>query len=183
MLKVTIKIITWSYPIIFLLTKHIPYHSFLSFVIILLSILNIVVCIKSKTLNHNIVIPVIFFIIAIITFFSPLEVIYKSIPFILSIYFFLLFFFSNFTDKTLIEQFATMFNKKCNYDLKCYLKKLNWAWTCVLLLNTLLNYIVLFMPLKYWVIYTTFFSYILLGTFFLIEYVFRKVLWRRRYIN
>lgn len=72
----------------------------------------------------------------------------------------------------------TKYAEKMHYDLdepaKKYTAKATLAWAIFMGYNTLISLITVFMPVKIWVIYNGFISYILIGLMMIGEYITRK---------
>jgi uncharacterized membrane protein len=55
-----------------------------------------------------------------------------------------------------------------------YTKNATLAWAIFMACNTIISFITLFLPMKIWVLYNGFISYILIGVMMISEYITRK---------
>ncbi len=179
-MKKFVNFFTFIYPFIIFITKDLPLYS-ISLILIFLALANIYLIIKNNISKKELMIPSLFIIVGICSLAMQSSFYLRIVPMILSFYFFLIFFKSNFNEKTLIEYFASL-KKQEGFSTQeiIYLKKLNWIWTYFLLLNLILQIIVLFMPLYIWTIYTNVVFYILIGSLFSIEFLYRKLVFEKR---
>lgn len=120
-----------------------------------------------------------FFIIALF-YFTGLRAL-KIYPVVVNFLFFIIFFSSLFADETVIQKFAKI-NEGwiLTEKIKNYTKKLTYLWCIFLFFQLLISIITCFLDDKIWIIYNGFISYILLGSFFTIEYTIRIILKRKK---
>ncbi len=99
----------------------------------------------------------------------------KWYPVVVNFCIFLLFFSSLFDKETIIQKFARISEgcKELHPKTKTYTKNLTYIWCVYLLLQFFVSLATVFMTDKIWMIFNGCVSYILLGLFFAIEYVFR----------
>ncbi len=108
-------------------------------------------------------------------YFSKIELL-KLYPILANLFIFLIFFVSIFQKETIIQKIA----KKCeggeldSFTLT-YTRNLTYVWCVFLAINVLLAIITAFMSDKIWMLYNGCISYILLGIFFLVEYIIRVI--------
>ena len=99
----------------------------------------------------------------------------KLYPVVMNFCIFCVFFSSLFDKETIIQKFARMSEGggELHPKIKTYTKNLTYIWCVYLFFQFLFSFATLFMSDRVWVIFNGCVSYILLGTFFAIEYVFR----------
>ena len=126
------------------------------------------------------ILPFIFTLIIILLFhFSRLELL-KLYPILANFFIFMLFFVSLFKEETIIQKIARKCEKKeLDSFTREYTKNLTVVWTVFLGINVFLAIVTAFMSDKIWMIYNGFVSYVLLGMFFLVEYIVRIILRKR----
>lgn len=84
------------------------------------------------------------------------------------------FFYSFRNELCLIEKLARKTGDIPPPEARRYLRCLNALWGALLLINALVSaYTAAYMSLSHWTFYNGFLSYILLATFFCLEYIFR----------
>ena len=88
---------------------------------------------------------------------------------------FLVFFMSSFSKETVIQKFARISEGggELHPKTKTYTKNLTYIWCIYLLIQFFASVATLFLSDKIWMIFNGCVSYILLGLFFAIEYIFR----------
>lgn len=176
-MKLFTNLFTLLYPIIFFTARDLPSY-LISILLLSVAIINLYIVIKLKFTKTDIFVPIIFLFVGVFSFFIHSNIIFRMIPAVISFYFLSLFAKSNFSDTTLIEHFASIRHKEVfNTQTILYFKKLNWIWTWFLSINLLIQIIVIFMPLYIWVLYTSVISYLLMGTLFIVEFIYRKLIW------
>jgi uncharacterized membrane protein len=95
-------------------------------------------------------------------------------PVIASISIACVFFVSLNDTQPLLEKFAERMGEVINKHAQHYLYWLTFAWGILLVINGIIAaYTAFYLTLKQWALYNGFISYILLGSFFLIELIFR----------
>lgn len=104
----------------------------------------------------------------------------KIYPVIVNFSFFLIFFASLFAQKTVIQKIAELQEGVLNNNVKIYTQNLTYLWCIFLFIQFLISMLTLFLDDKIWMIYNGFVSYILLGSFFAIEYMVRIILKRKK---
>lgn len=104
----------------------------------------------------------------------------KIYPVIVNFSFFLIFFISLFAQKTVIQKIAELQEGVLNNSVKIYTRNLTYLWCIFLFIQFLISMLTLFLDDKIWMIYNGFVSYILLGSFFAIEYMVRIILKRKK---
>ena len=104
----------------------------------------------------------------------------KIYPVIVNFSFFLIFFISLFAQKTVIQKIAELQEGVLNNSVKIYTRNLTYLWCIFLFIQFLISILTLFLDDKIWMIYNGFVSYILLGSFFAIEYMVRIILKRKK---
>jgi uncharacterized membrane protein len=88
--------------------------------------------------------------------------------------FFLVFFISLFTPRSLVERIVRAGKGELDPDGVRYTYCVTWAWSGVLLANTLIAlYTALYASLATWTLYNGLLSYLLIGTAFVVEYLIR----------
>lgn len=99
----------------------------------------------------------------------------KLYPVVVNFCIFFIFFSSLFDKETIIQKFARVSEGggELHPKIKTYTKNLTYIWCVYLLFQFLFSFATLFMSDRVWVIFNGCVSYILLGLFFAIEYVFR----------
>ncbi|MGA9852072.1 MAG: hypothetical protein WBR15_04000 [Gammaproteobacteria bacterium] len=89
--------------------------------------------------------------------------------------FFLVFFISLFTSRPLVERIARASGAELGPDAILYTRRVTWAWSGVLLVNTLIAlYTTLYASMAVWTLYNGLLSYFLIGAVFLVEYLIRR---------
>lgn len=118
-----------------------------------------------------------FVIIAVfhLTRFSGL----KLYPVVVNFAIFWLFFSSLFADETIIQKFARLSEGQLHPKVQTYTKNLTYIWCVYLLFQFVFSFATIFMSDKVWMIFNGCISYVLLGVFFAVEYVFRMFFKRR----
>ena len=129
------------------------------------------------------ILPFIFTLIIILLFhFSRLELL-KLYPVLANFFIFMIFFVSLFKNETIIQKIARKCEKKeLDNFTKKYTRNLTVVWTVFLGINVFLAIITAFMSDKIWMIYNGFISYFLIGLIFIVEYIIRTILKRKKLI-
>lgn len=104
----------------------------------------------------------------------------KFYPVLANFSVFLLFFISYFQKETVIQKIAKSIEGELDDYTKKYTKNLTLCWAIFTFFNFMISLFTVFLPEKIWAIYNGFVSYILIGSFFAIEYVVRIIL-REKY--
>lgn len=124
--------------------------------------------------------PLFFTFLIIFLFYVTHVFVFKLYPVVMNFTIFTVFFSSIFTKETIIQKFAKMFDGELSDFAKNYTRKLTYVWAVFLFINFSISLATIFMPDKIWMIYNGCISYILVGTFFVIEYIIRVIL-RKKY--
>lgn len=119
------------------------------------------------------VLPLIFTICLLVLFYFKRYVVIKFYPPLMNFFFFLVFFVSLFTEKTVIQKIALSMNPELSTAELDYTKKLTYIWCVFLFLNFLISVLTIYMSDKIWLFYNGFLSYFLVGTIFIVEYIVR----------
>lgn len=98
----------------------------------------------------------------------------KLYPVVVNCFIFLVFFISSFSKETVIQKFAKLTEPNIKPKALEYTRKLTYYWTIFTFFNFLISLWTVFLPQKIWSIYNGIISYILVGSFFAIEYFVRK---------
>lgn len=118
-------------------------------------------------------IPAIAMFLVIIGFHFTEIVYLKFYPVIVNFVLFLVFFTSIFQEKTIIQRFALLTEPDAKPQIMDYTRKLTYYWSAFMLINFILSFITIFLPKTIWMIYNGCVSYLLVGTFFVVEYIIR----------
>ncbi len=103
------------------------------------------------------------------------ELLLRFYPVLISLCVALLFALSLNAPESLIERLARLAGETITPRAKAYTRKLTAIWALLLIGNALVAlYLALFASLKLWALYNGLVSYILLGTFFALEYAYRR---------
>ncbi len=100
----------------------------------------------------------------------------KFYPPCCNLFFFLVFFISLFSKKTVIQKIAETTDGKLSYKVKIYTRKLTYVWCIFTFINFVISLVTCFLSDHIWILYNGFISYIFMGTLFICEFVFRKIL-------
>ncbi len=112
-----------------------------------------------------------FFIIALFHFTRLSGL--KLYPAVVNFSIFMIFFSSLFANETVIQKFARMAEGELHPKVRVYTKNLTYLWCVFLFVQFALSVWTIFLPDRVWMIYNGCVSYILLGVFFAVEYIFR----------
>ncbi len=98
----------------------------------------------------------------------------KYYPAVVNFGFFAVFFSSVFQKYTVIQKIA-MASEGDNIKpwVLNYTRKLTYIWSAFMFINFIIAAATIFMPYKIWAVYNGFISYMLVGGFFVIEYIIR----------
>ena len=125
--------------------------------------------------------PFIFTIFVFILFYFKRFFVIKFYPPMMNFTIFMIFFSSLFTKETIIQKIAKIWNKKPLHPLELnYTKNLTYIWCVFLFLNLSFSIATIFLSDEIWMFYNCFFSYFLIGTLFIIEYIVR-IIFRKRH--
>lgn len=104
----------------------------------------------------------------------------KFYPVVINFMLFLMFFVSSFAKETVIQKFAKLTEPNIKLKAFEYTRKLTYVWAGFTFLNFLVSFITVFLSQKVWALYNGFISYMLVGSFFAIEYIIR-VRFKKKY--
>lgn len=130
---------------------------------------------KFKTL-----IPFLITFLVIFLFYIKRIVILKFYPPICNFLIFFAFFSSIFSSETLVEKFARVLDGKLSEKTIKYTKKVNLIWVVFTFLNFIASIVTIFCSDKIWMIYNGMVSYLLIGLIFIVEYIIRIILKRKK---
>lgn len=126
----------------------------------------------TKILRH--IFPI-FIMLSVITLFHCTKCcLLKYYPVIMNFTFFALFFGSSFMKETAIQKMAKLIYENIKPIEMDYMRKLTYAWAIFTFCNFLISLHTVFLSEKVWAIYNGCISYMLVGTFFIIEFFIRK---------
>ena len=117
--------------------------------------------------------PIVVMILVIILFHYTNWIWVKLYPVIVNFFLFCLFFGSIFEKETIIQKFARLMEPDIKPKALEYTRNLTYVWAVFIFLNFLVSVATLFMSEKVWAFYNGFLSCILVGAFFIIEYIMR----------
>ncbi|WP_119328430.1 COG4648 family protein [Cysteiniphilum halobium] len=105
----------------------------------------------------------------------------KLYPVAMNVIFFSIFFVSLFAQENIIYQFAKKIARQpLPYFVTAYTRKVTIAWCLFFILNALVScYTALFSSLHIWTLYNGLISYILIGVFFVCEFIVRLLIKRK----
>ncbi len=104
----------------------------------------------------------------------------KYYPVVINFCFFLLFFITSFMKETIIQKFAKLTEPDIKPKALDYTRKLTYIWALFTFCNFIISFITVFLPEKVWAIYNGCISYLLVGSFFALEYIVR-INFKRKY--
>lgn len=138
---------------------------------------------KEKELRWQAVFPI--GIVGGLCLFSALttsEIGLRLYPVAMSVAVAALFYFSLYSERTLVEVTASIFDKsEFKAHQKQYMRGLTAAWVIVLLVNAAIaSYTAFYSSLSSWALYNGLISYIAIGTFAILELGFRFI-YKKRY--
>lgn len=117
--------------------------------------------------------PIIFTLFVIALFHFTKMTALKFYPPTVNFSVFLIFFLSIFSNETIIQKFARMVDGELNEAALAYTRNLTYLWSIFLFCNFLASIATIFLSDKIWMLYNGCISYLLVGTFFAIEYIIR----------
>ena len=126
--------------------------------------------------------PILITLCIIILFCIKRFVFLKFYPPICNFIVFIIFSSSLFHKETIIQIFARKFGDKLEKPAWLYTRKLTYIWCIFMFVNLLISVWTIFLPDKIWIIYNGCISYILIGLIFIIEYIVRIILRKRKLI-
>lgn len=105
-------------------------------------------------------------------------------PVVVNAVFFCSFTLSIIYPPTVIETFARLREKNLSREAVCYTRKVTMAWSVFFVLNALAaTWTVVHGDLAIWTLYNGFIAYILIGLFFVAEFIVRQNLRNRQQIH
>ncbi len=119
------------------------------------------------------ILPFIIMFAVIFAFHYTDFVFFKYYPPVVNFGFFIVFFSSIFQEKTVIQKIALAQDPNAGEAVMRYTRNLTYLWSAFMFVNFLISLCTVFMSKEVWAIYNGFISYILVGTFFVIEYIVR----------
>ena len=112
------------------------------------------------------------FAVIFVFHFTKFSVLKLYPPFV-NFCFFIVFFLSIFQEKTIIQKIALASEPDANSNVMRYTRNLTYIWSAFMFINFIISVFTVFMNEKIWALYNGFISYMLVGTFFIIEYIVR----------
>lgn len=121
-------------------------------------------------------------IFCFLAFYLKNQNLLKLYPVLVSVSFSFIFFTSLRKGKTpLIEYYARKYDQKFSENDVGYTRKLTFFWGAITILNAFTSlYTCFFTSKSVWVFYNSFLSYLILGGFFLSEFIYRKYLRKKK---
>lgn len=104
----------------------------------------------------------------------------KFYPAVANLFIFTIFFSSLFTKETIIQKFAKAIEGELNENTKKYTRNLTIIWCVFMFINLCISVLTVGMSERVWAIYNGFISYIALGTLFVVEYIIRLTLKKKK---
>ncbi len=126
--------------------------------------------------------PILFTFCVIFLFYFKRFVILKFYPPLCNFFMFMVFFTSLFAKETIIQKIARACGDKLEKPAWIYTRRVTYAWCVLTFLNFIISVWTIFLPDKIWIIYNGCISYILIGLLFLVEYIIRIILRKRKLI-
>lgn len=117
--------------------------------------------------------PIFIMFLVIIIFHYTNWIVVKFYPVIINFIIFCIFFGSTFQEETIIQKMAKLMEKNIKPKALEYTRNLTYIWSIFMFANFLISLLTIFMSKKIWAFYNGFLSYMLVGTFFIIEYIIR----------
>lgn len=118
-------------------------------------------------------IPIFIMLLVILIFHYTNWIVAKYYPVIVNFVLFCIFFGSTFSEETVIQKMAKLMEPNIKPKALEYTRRLTYLWSIFMLANFLISLATVFMSEKVWAIYNGFLSYMLVGGFFIIEYMVR----------
>lgn len=128
------------------------------------------------------VLPILITLCIVFLFYIKRFVFLKFYPPICNFFIFMVFFTSLFAKETIIQKIARAYGDKLEKPAWDYTRRVTYAWSTFTFLNFLISIWTIFLPDKIWIIYNGCISYILIGLMFIIEYMIRIILRKRKLI-
>ncbi len=103
------------------------------------------------------------------------QILLKLYPVVLSIGVAAIFFFSLWSEKTAIERFAELAGETITPQAKFYMRRLTYCWVVLMLANAgIAAFTAFYLSLSQWTFYNGFLSYLIIGFFMLVEWLYRQ---------
>ncbi len=118
-------------------------------------------------------IPIFIMLLVILIFHYTNWIVAKYYPVIVNFVLFCIFFGSTFSEETVIQKMAKLMEPNIKPKALEYTRRLTYIWSIFMLANFFISLATVFMSEKVWAIYNGFLSYMLVGGFFIIEYMVR----------
>ena len=118
-------------------------------------------------------IPIFIMLLVILIFHYTNWIVAKYYPVIVNFVLFCIFFGSTFSEETVIQKMAKLMEPNIKPKALEYTRILTYIWSIFMLANFFISLATVFMSEKVWAIYNGFLSYMLVGGFFIIEYMVR----------
>lgn len=118
-------------------------------------------------------IPILVMLLVIVVFHYTNWIVAKYYPVIVNFVLFCIFFGSTFSEETVIQKMAKLMEPNIKPKALEYTRRLTYIWSIFMLANFFISLATVFMSEKVWAIYNGFLSYMLVGVFFIIEYMVR----------
>ena len=118
-------------------------------------------------------IPIFIMLLVILIFHYTNWIVAKYYPVIVNFVLFCIFFGSTFSEETVIQKMAKLMEPNIKPKALEYTRRLTSIWSIFMLANFFISLATVFMSEKVWAIYNGFLSYMLVGGFFIIEYMVR----------
>lgn len=112
-------------------------------------------------------------LLVILIFHYTNWIVAKYYPVIVNFVLFCIFFGSTFSEETVIQKMAKLMEPNIKPKALEYTRRLTYIWSIFMLANFFISLATVFMSEKVWAIYNGFLSYMLVGVFFIIEYMVR----------
>lgn len=126
------------------------------------------------------VFPILFTICVISLFYIKRFVFLKYYPPICNTFFFLTFTLSLFSKETVIQRFAKMIDNNLDERALLYTRRVTYVWSVFTFCNLSISIWTIFQSDRIWLLYNGCIAYILIGLLFIIEYLVRISLRKRK---
>lgn len=122
-------------------------------------------------------------VISLIGILTNQEIIIKLYPVLINLSLYLLFFYSLFRPRSMIENLARIRTPNLSQAAINYTRKLTKIWCIFFIINGGIALWTAFCtPVKIWAFYNGFLSYIFIGILFVSEFIYRQYARRKNYI-
>ncbi len=178
MLKTILIGLTACYPVIaYLGLKYFTLTSVIWFLILLITFRLLTIRNKSLFAKYKYLLLLIVVILAFIVFKTKLkgDLFIRLYPVFVNMGFLIIFSVSLIFPPTIIEKIALLSKSSLNKKEQAYTRKVTILWCIFFIINlSISSYTVFFSSMEYWTIYNGFISYIIMGTLFISELIYRK---------